>query len=196
MIAKFLNSVVFSMYALGRIKNHIDVGKLPRMAHAIWTSKLRYGLQLCSNIRLKDTDSHNTLMQAAQVAQNKMLRLLDNSTLADRKSTLELLKKSNMLSVNQLAASIKLTEAWKACNIPNYPIELEKNHANLAPTDRVVRPQTTRVWKEDGRTNTARDSFTRSAAKIWNQAPTEIKTAETLSSAKKLIKSYCQMLPI
>ena len=65
-------------------------------------------------------------MQAAQEAQNKMLRLLDNSTLADRKSTVELLNNANMLSVNQLAASIKMTEAWKSCNIENYPIEMEK----------------------------------------------------------------------
>ena len=135
-------------------------------------------------------------MQAAQEAQNKMLRLLDNSTLADRKSTVELLNNANMLSLNQLAASIKMTEDWKSCNIENYPIEIEKNHENLVPNNRRVRPNTTRQWKEDGRTAAARDSFTRSTAKIWNQAPLEIKNAKSIGIVKKLIKDYCTTLPI
>ena len=160
------------------------------------TSKLRYGLQLCSNVRLKTEDSQNQLMKATQVAQNKMLRLLSNCTRADRTHTTDLVKNTDMLSVNQLAASIKLTEAWKSCNVTNYPIQLEKNHENLIPNDRITRPNTTRLWKEDGKTITARDSFTRSSAKIWNQAPNNIKECKTLTLAKKAIKSYCQMLPV
>ena len=125
-----------------------------------------------------------------------MLRLLDNTTLADRKHTADLLKNAKMLSVNQLAASIKLTEAWKSCNVPNYPIQLEKNNENLIPTERTVRPQTTRHWREDGKTSIAKDSFTRSTAKLWNQAPLNIKDATSLAQAKKAIKVYCQTLPI
>ena len=128
------------------------------------------------------------MVDLTQVAQNKMLRLLDNSKLADRTHTVDLLKKANMLSVNQLAASIKLTEAWKSCNVTNYPIQLEKNHENLIPSDRIVRPHITRQWKEDGRTTTARDSFTRSSAKIWNQAPQNLKDANSLMLAKKSYK--------
>ena len=64
-------------------------------------------------------------MQATQVAQNKLLRLLNNCTRADRTHTADLVKNTNILSVNQLAASITLTEAWKACNVTNYPIQLE-----------------------------------------------------------------------
>ena len=135
-------------------------------------------------------------MQAAQIAQNKMLRLLNNTTLSERIPTMTLLKNTNMLSVNQLAASIKLTEAWKSCNIMHYPIQLEKNHENLIPNDRIVRPHINRVWKEDGKTTIARDSFTRSAAKIWNQAPIAVKDAKTVIMAKKQIKAYCATLPI
>jgi hypothetical protein len=191
-----ISSLNKRLYAIRRVKNHIPKDKLPRLAHALWASKLRYGLQLCSNVRLLDTDSHNIFMKAMQVAQNKMLRLLDNSTLADKKSTSTLLKNAGMLSVNQLAASIKLTEAWKACNIEDYPIQLEKTHENLIHNERIVRPHTNRKWKEDGKSNTARDSFTRSAAKLWNQAPASIKEANSLTLAKKHIKVYCENLPI
>ena len=191
-----ISSLNKRLYAISRIKNHIPIDKLPRLAHALWTSKLRYGLQLCGNVRLKEEDSHNTFMQSTQVAQNKMLRLLNNSTLADRTHTADLLNKANMLSVNQLAASIKLTEAWKACNITDYPIQLDKNHENLIPNNRVVRPNTIRQWKENGKNTTATDSFTRSSAKIWNQAPQNIKDSLSLTMAKKAIKTYCLSLPI
>ena len=96
----------------------------------------------------------------------------------------------------QLAASIKLTEVWKACNIEEYPIKLENNHDNLLPNDRIVRPHVTRHWKEDGKTAAARDSFTRSAAKLWNQAPLDLRNANNLNMAKKLIRKYCETLPI
>ena len=183
------------LFAIRRVKNHIPSEKLPKLAHALWTSKLRYGLQLCSTVRTNETDSLNTNMQAVQVAQNKMLRLLDNSTLSDRIHTVDLLKKANMLSVNQLAASIKLTEAWKSCNMENYPIQLEPNHENHTPNDRVTRPHIRRLWKEDGKTVSARESFSRSTAKLWNQAPQVLKEAATLPLAKKQIKLYCQSLP-
>ena len=66
----------------------------------------------------------------------------------------------------------------------------------LIPNEKIVRPHTNRKWKEDGKSNTARDSFTRSAAKLWNQAPASIKEANSLTLAKKHIKVYCENLPI
>ena len=65
-------------------------------------------------------------MKAAQISQNKLLRVLEGSTLRERKSTKELLESQQLLSVNQLAAQIKLTEAWKATQDPDYPIKMLK----------------------------------------------------------------------
>jgi hypothetical protein len=56
-----------------------------------------------------------------QRLQNKMLRILDAALVSERKSTKTLLDYQNMLSVNQIAAQIKLTEMWKASNDPQYP---------------------------------------------------------------------------
>ena len=39
--------------------------------------------------------------------------------------TKTLLDNQNMLSVNQIAAQIKLTEMWKASNDPQYPIKMK-----------------------------------------------------------------------
>ena len=77
-----------------------------------------------------------------------------------------------------------------------YQIELEQKHENLIPNYRIIRPHITRIWKEDGKSATAKEILTRSTARIWNQVPQAIKGATTLNLAKKLIKNYCQTLPI
>ena len=66
-------------------------------------------------------------MKAAQICQNKMLRMMANATLKDHIKSEDLLKKYALISVNQLAAQIKLMEAWKSLNIPDYPVQMENN---------------------------------------------------------------------
>ena len=102
-----------------RISNHISKNKLRKVVDSLWTSKLRYGLQLCTEVRLTEKHPKSLYMTMAQRSQNKMLRILDGALVSDRKST----KLSwNMLSVNQIAAQIKLTEMWKASNDSQSPI--------------------------------------------------------------------------
>ena len=102
------------LFAIRRVSNHIPKDKLLQLAHALWISKLRYGLQLCSNVRTNESEPKNSNMKAAQIAQNKLLRLLNNTSMKDRVSTEDLLKNTGLLSVNQLAASIKLLEVYPA----------------------------------------------------------------------------------
>ena len=55
-----------------------------------------------------------------------MVRMLNNVKLSDKQSTSSLLKKVNMLSVNQINAQIKLTEIWKAVNNVECPLNIIK----------------------------------------------------------------------
>ena len=64
--------------------------------------------------------------------------MLNNSKIKDRVSTSSMPVKFKLLSVNQLAGEIKLTESWKSINIEKYPIELIKNE----------RSNDGAVWKE------------------------------------------------
>ena len=63
-------------------------------------------------------------LDSIQKIQNKLIRMLNNVTLVDRQSTKSLLSNIDMLSVNQLNASIKLTEVWKAINNDGCPLKL------------------------------------------------------------------------
>ena len=55
-------------------------------------------------------DPYNANMDKLQVTQNKLARVLENVTMMDRTPTVTLLSNQKMLSVNQIAAQIKLTE--------------------------------------------------------------------------------------
>ena len=121
---------------------------------------------------------------------------MDNSHISERKSTESLLASTGLISVNQLAANIKLTETWKSINLPNYPIQLEPNVIDRPETDRIVRMSTNRMWNQDARSRAEKESFSRNAAKLWNAAPLSIKNAKTLRIAKNEIKLHCKSLPI
>ena len=159
-------------------------------------SKLRYGLQLCTEVRILDTETKNANLKALQISQNKLLRLLDNSHISERKNTATLLCNTGFLSVNQTAASIKLTEVWKSINLNDYPIQLELNETRKPESDRVLRTSSCRRWNQDAKSKAEKESFSRNAAKLWNAAPNEIKNAKTLNAAKKVIKIHCKSLPL
>ncbi len=85
----------------------------------MWTSKLRCGLQLCTEVRLTEEHPKSLYMTMAQRSQNKILRILDGALVLVRKSTKTLLDNQNMLSVicstNQTDRNV---EMWKASNDP------------------------------------------------------------------------------
>ena len=149
-----------------------------------------------TKVRLSKEDRKEGNMKATQIAQNKMLRVLDATSLRERKSTKDLLESQQLLSVNQLAAQIKLTEAWKATHDPEYPIKMVKDTNPEDNYTRVLRPSSVRTMEEGGKTQSAQTSFVRDAGKVWNRAPRQIKEAVTLTEAKKEIKTYCKTLPI
>ena len=189
-----LSSLNQRLFMVRRLSNHISKKKLHKIVDSLWTSKLRYGLQLCTEVRLNEDQPKSQYLTMVQRAQNKMLRVLDGSMVTDRKRTKTILDDQNMLSVNQIAAQIKLTEMWKASNDPHYPIKMKTKGSQEDGIE--TRSITRRDLTEVGRSTKAKKSFTCDAAKVWNKAPDKIKIARTLASAKKAIKEHCKSLPI
>ena len=165
-----------------------------RVVQRIWMGKLSYGLQLCNKVRTTSSDPINNNMQAAQMAQNKMLRMLNGSSKKEHITTKSLLEKFNLPSVNQLAAEIKITEAWKIMNVPDYPITLNLNNPSRDVGDRTVRESTIRHWKEHAKYKNSRESFNIDTAKLWNQVHSDIKNADNINIAKSRIKKFCRTL--
>ena len=135
-------------------------------------------------------------MKALQLTQNRMLRVINNCKIKDRVTVKSMLEKFNLLSVNQLAASIKLLEVWKSQNQNGYPIAFEPYNANLQNQGHDLRPQNNRVLKDYCKLKKFESSFMVDAARLWNVAPGEITEAPTLSTAKAAIHLFCKILPV
>ena len=52
-----------------------------------------------------------------------------------------------------------------------------------------MRPNTTKIWKDTAKSKAASESFSIDTAKVWNNAPAEIKNALTLGREKVKLKN-------
>ena len=145
-------------------------------------------------IRWSDEDSQPVLLEAIQKSQNKLLRFLNNSKIKDKVSNKSMLKKHNMLSVNQINAQIKLTEMWKAMNDEEHPFKISK--AEINENERVTRAQRAGKINSSALSKVTKDTFINDSIKAWNKAPTDLKSKQCLSGAKASIKKFVTTLPI
>ena len=184
------------LYQIRRIKNHLPKNQLTKVIHSLWFSKVRYGIALWARTRYTATEPENTLMKKVQVAQNRLLRMLEGVKIKDRQSVSSMLQKQNFPSINQLAIEVKLVEAWKALKVEKYPTKMELGSESRSTSDRTLRESSTRELKDFSKTTIGEDSFNISAGRLWNKAPIEIKEAINMSTAKRLIKAYSRKMPI
>ena len=135
-------------------------------------------------------------MKSLQATQNRMLRTINGTKIKDKISTSSLLEKYGLLSVNQLAAKIKLLEAWKIVNKDDYPLTLEPYNPQRKEQAHDLRTKYNRVFKDTSRLIKAESSFHLDSARIWNAAPPEVRNSTSLFTAKKSIEAFCKSLPI
>ena len=146
--------------------------------------------------RIEENETINANMKKIQLAQNRLLRMLEGVRIKDKVSIPSMLEKHKFPSINQLAAEVKLMETWKAMNIEKYPTKMEPGKTVENNLTKALRTTSTRELKDSAKTKIGEQSFIINAGKIWNKAPSNIKEAKTLSLAKKFIKIYCKSLPI
>ena len=190
------SSLNHRLFVIRRVAQKIPKNKLMNIVHSLWISKLRYGLQLCTKVQLNIEEKKTATMKTLQLTQNRLLRTLNKTRVADKVSIESMLEKFKLLSVNQLSAEIKLIEVWKSINVEGCPINLVPYNQNQDPNDHLLRPKPTRVFNDTARLRMSQSSFNIDAAKVWNRAPKEVQNATTLYGAKRAIKIFCKSLPI
>ena len=164
-----------------------------KIADSLFNSKIRYGLQLLGKVRVNEVDETQEWLKNVQLMQNKLARFLNGTLVKDKISTLSILEKFNMLSVNQMNAQSKMTEAWKIMNTPNYPTKWELKITT--EEERTTRSTTANTIPESARSRLTQASFNNDAKKLWNMAPVKIKSCASINTAKKAIKSFVKTLP-
>ena len=147
-----------------RLKNHVGLPTLLKISDSLFTSKIRYGLQLLGSVRWLESDPINQDFQAIQKCQNKLLRVLNGTKISDKVSTKSMLLKFKIKSVNQINAQIKLNEMWKSVNIVNYPIKT--NFLTRVDDVAQTRAVTNGLLKETLATNSSQRSFIHDATHI------------------------------
>ena len=182
------------LFLLSRLKNHLSKASILKMADGIFTSKIRYGLQMMGKVRMKESDPTNKDFESIQKVQNKLLRMLTNTKLLDMISTQSLLQKTNMMSVNQMNCQIKIQEIWKALNIPAYPIDILRQtpHDNGPAT----RAGSSGRLIEAGHSLISQKTCINDAVRLWNQLPIAITKCNSLAQIKTQAKMFAKTLPI
>ena len=87
-----------------------------------------------NKVRINEEEMSNQNMKSTQIAMNKMVRMVEGVSLKEHITTISLVEKYNLPSVNQLAAEIKLVETSKIMKIPEYPLKLNQNNPNKVLT--------------------------------------------------------------
>ena len=187
-----VNALNHRTFTIRRIKNQIPKKDVIKSVQSLWMSKLRYGLQFCGKVRTNSDDSSNIHVKSIQIAQNKMLRMMEGVSLKEHITSKSLLEKYNLPSVNQLNGEIKLLEAWKSINTNDYPFKMEANNTNPIMSDRILRPESIKIWKDSAKSKTGTNSFSIDTAKLWNNCPEVIKLATSIGIAKSEIKKHCK----
>ena len=103
-----ISSLNSRMYIINRLKSHLSMKSVTRLVDGLFTSKIRYGLQLMGKVRTRNEDPECATFKAIQIVQNRLLRSLNGTQIKDRVPTQQLLTKFNMSSVNQ----INVTESF------------------------------------------------------------------------------------
>ena len=103
-----ISSLNSRLYIIRRLKSHLPLKSVLKLVDGLFTSKIRYCLQLLGKVRTKAEDPECADFKAIQLVQNKLLRSLNGTSIKDRVSTASLLVKFGVQSVNQLNAQVKL----------------------------------------------------------------------------------------
>ena len=189
-----ISALNMRLFALKRLKNHISQKALLKVADGIFTSKLRYGLQLFGKVRRTTEDPTNEDFTALQRMQNKMMRLVTGTSLQDRISTNKLLELTNCLSINQINAQIKIHEIWKAINIEDYPLIIPKH--TVKKSKAITRSCTNGKLIEFGKCALSQKTCKNDAVRLWNILPKYVQICDTLTELKTQTKIFVKKLPV
>ena len=102
---------------------------------------------------------------------------------------------TNSISINQINAQVKIQEIWKAINIKGSPLNF--TIPTNDPNTRCSRSSSNgRLLLSKGKTTLSQATFLNDGTRLWNLAPNEIKTCNSIFSVKGLIKSFVKTLPV
>jgi hypothetical protein len=125
-----------------------------------------------------------------------MLRGINKSRISDKISIKSMLKKFDLLSVNQLAVQIKLIEVSKSINVTGHPLKLENYSRHSTDLNTNLRPSQNRTYNDSAKFKISQSSFHVDAARVLNLAPNTATASKSIGELKRTSTSFVKSLPI
>ena len=132
------------------------------------------------------------MMAALQVKQNDIMRVVAGVQRADQVSVERLLERTNMQSVNRMAAGAILGETWSAINSDAGRTLREE----LCRRKNVSAVQTRAQGMGKLEVEKPNNSFASHATRLWNWAPIGVRQAKTKVAAKREIRKAVVDIPM
>jgi hypothetical protein len=83
-------SLNYRMFTIRRIVKQIPEKKSKKVVDSLWNSKLRYGLHMCTQVRMEEEDRKTHNLKLIQITYYKMMRMLDMSRIRDKQRNKEM----------------------------------------------------------------------------------------------------------
>ena len=192
-ISSLESKLRFRLFTLRRMEQVVPKSLLKKVADGIFCSILRFGLGIFCPVRLNDSDPNPSSIEGVKVIFHDVLRLLCSTKRSEHSSIESMLEKLNWLSVNQLAAEIRLMEVWKSLNLEDYCL---KSLFQEVDRERTTRSTGTRKLKINFKTKIRESSFHYQSVRVWNSAPEDVTNASNESQAKSAIRRFVLSLPV
>lgn len=179
---------------LKRIRKYMNERQFKMILTGMFTSKLLYGITTWGGVwglRSMDDSNRNSIaitkedMRKLQVIQNKALRL--HRWMPRETPTCTLLSVSKELSVHQLVAYHTGVQAYKVNTTRQPTYHYNRLFEDMEPN---VNTRSSYERRVEFKLSLARTSFFYQSSRIWSELPTTIKTAKTLETFKRAMKTW------
>jgi hypothetical protein len=186
--------------ALKRLKHQIPQKYLADIANAIITSKIRYGLCIYGDTRIKDTDPQTKNQKDLQITLNNVMRIIAGKRLTDKIPIQDLSATTGIRSLNHLSAEDKVKLMWNSLNSEESSLYNVFNNGSCGRTDMMSRARTRGDVRQTAKSKIATENLPNTAIEIWNKChqnllPLRTGTDGHKKKIVKLIRQEVKILP-
>ena len=153
--------------------------------HQTWVFVLKITLFL---LKVSENLSGFTTVSYLQRIQNKAARIVTRTKLFDHISPV--LRNLHWLPVHHRITFKQLTLAYSALHIEASPQYLKDLLTVYQPSRTLRSSNQSQLSVPSTRTKLAESAFSVAAPKLWNSLPSNIRTAPSIESFKRLLKTY------
>jgi hypothetical protein len=93
-VEKLVKTIDKRLFSLRKIAGKISDQGLGKVADSLWSSKMKYGLQLCQQVKTSKEQTKSTIMLMLEKTQKRMLRTVTGPWQIDRVRIKDLLERT------------------------------------------------------------------------------------------------------